>query len=69
MKKLADKELKYKYLQVLLKYQTEHGTNKYMTQNHFRSNQKTSPVNRVAKKFIQRLRGDILRKILTGRFI
>jgi hypothetical protein len=38
LKKTADKELKYKYLrietQLLLKYLTERGTNKYRTQNH-----------------------------------
>jgi len=58
----------YGLKQLLLKYQIESDTNKYMTQNHFWCNQKTSPVNKAAKNFIRRPLGEYFEKDFDGAF-
>jgi hypothetical protein len=40
-----------------------------MTEKHVRSTQKTSPVNKVAKKFIQRPLGEYFEKDEKERFV
>jgi hypothetical protein len=63
---LSDKQLNHKNLrietQLPLEYQNERGTNKYMNEKHVISTQKTSSVNNVAKKFIQRPLGEYFEK-------